>query len=164
MSSVQSCRSSSASESFWLPAEMRRCIPVQDQKWIASTLWENGRLRPNLKLWYEPPPPALIYHQVPTPDPFFGHRLFVWMPYHNWKVKLLCPDCGKQLTGCGIHKRVRQVLDIDQYYLMVTEILRCTSCSVSHISSSQTVLDQLDLPHRSEFRIILTQRCVCILI
>ncbi|XP_049320206.1 uncharacterized protein LOC125802508 isoform X1 [Astyanax mexicanus] len=153
--------SSSGFNDFWLPAEMKKNIPLQDQKWIASTLWGNQRLRSGLKLWYEPPTPALIYHQVPTPDPFFTHRLLVWMPYHLWKVRLQCPDCGKQLTGCGIHKRVRHVLDIDRYYLMVTETLRCNFCKVTHLSTSKTVLDQLDVPHRSEFRIILTRKYAC---
>jgi len=141
-----------------LPAEMRKTIPSQDQRWIESTLFQSGRLRPDLKLWYEPPVPSLIYHQAPFPDRFFTHRLLVWMPYHQWKVRLLCPVCGKQLTGCGIHKRARKVLDIDRYYLMVTETLRCTVCRTNYLSTSQTVLDQLDLPHRRLFRLILTYK------
>ncbi|CAM4694811.1 unnamed protein product [Leuciscus chuanchicus] len=144
-----------------LPAEMRKTIPSQDQRWIVSTLFQAGRLRPDLKLWYEPPVPSLIYHQAPSPDRFFTHRLLVWMPYHQWKVRLLCPVCGKQLTGYGIHKRARKVLDIDRYYLMVTETLRCTICRTNYLSTSQTVLDQLDLPHRRLFRLILTYKYVC---
>ncbi|CAM4560459.1 unnamed protein product [Leuciscus chuanchicus] len=144
-----------------LPAEMRKTIPSQDQRWIVSTLFQAGRLRPDLKLWYEPPVPSLIYHQAPTPDRFFTHRLLVWMPYHQWKVRLLCPVCGKQLTGYGIHKRARKVLDIDRYYLMVTETLRCTICRTNYLSTSQTVLDQLDLPHRRLFRLILTYKYAC---
>ncbi|KAB5528393.1 hypothetical protein PHYPO_G00139710 [Pangasianodon hypophthalmus] len=63
-----------------LPNEMRKMIPLQDQRWIASALYHGGRLRSGLKLWYEPP--VLIYHQAPLPDWFFTHRLLVWMPYH----------------------------------------------------------------------------------
>ncbi|KAJ8359735.1 hypothetical protein SKAU_G00162600 [Synaphobranchus kaupii] len=48
---------------------------------------------------------------------------------------LLCPEYGQQLTGCGIHKRVQQVLDIDQCYYMIT--LRCTDCRVAHLSSTR---------------------------
>ncbi|KAJ8010710.1 hypothetical protein DPEC_G00077940 [Dallia pectoralis] len=146
---------------FWLPVRMKESIPVQDQQWIASTLFPSGKLCHNLKLWYEPPASALIYNQVPTPDRFFAHRLLVWMPYHLWKVRVLCQTCGKQLTGFGVHKRVRSVLDIDRYYLMVTEILRCTVCRLNHLATSQTVLDQLDLPHRRKFRIILTRQYAC---
>nr|XP_020512935.1 uncharacterized protein LOC110001773 [Labrus bergylta] len=107
--------------------------------------------------------PALIYHQAPTPERFFNHRLLVWMPYHLWKVRLTCPVCGKQLVGYGAHKRARQVLDVDRYYLMVTETLRCNSigCKTNYLSSSKTILDQLDLAHRLEFRLILTQKYAC---
>ncbi|MCI4378998.1 hypothetical protein PGIGA_G00222800 [Pangasianodon gigas] len=135
-----------------LPPVMRKTIPLQDQRWIASTLYHDGRLPSGLKLWYEPPVPSLIYHQAPLPDRFFTHRLLVWMPYHLWNVRLFCPVCGKQLTGYGIHKRAPRVLDIDRYYLMVTETLRCTVCRLNYISTSQTVLNQLDLPHRTLFR------------
>ncbi|XP_059892304.1 uncharacterized protein LOC132446171 [Gadus macrocephalus] len=152
-----------APQQFWLPAEMKKTIPQQDQRWIASTLWRNQRLRPDLQLWYEPPVPGLIYNQVPSPDRFFTHRLLVWMPYHLWKVRLSCPKCGKQLTGAGMHKRARQVLDVDRYYLMVTETLRCNAlgCVTNYLSTSQTVLDQLSLPLRGEFRLILTRKYAC---
>ncbi|XP_037830456.1 vegetative cell wall protein gp1-like [Kryptolebias marmoratus] len=91
--------------SFWLPSEMRKSIPVQDQRWVSNTLFKSGKLHPDLKLWYEPPVSALIYHQVPTPDRFFSHRLMVWMPYHQWKVRVFCQACGNHLTSAGIHKR-----------------------------------------------------------
>ncbi|XP_058251159.1 uncharacterized protein LOC131356260 [Hemibagrus wyckioides] len=144
-----------------LPLEMRKTIPLQDQRWIASTLFHGGRLRPDLQLWYEPPVPSLIYHQAPTLDRFFTHGLFVWMPYHQWKVRLFCPVCGKQLTGYGLYKRAYRVLDINRYYLMVTETLRCTVCCVNYISTSQNVLNQLNLPHRRLFRPILTHTYAC---
>ncbi|KAJ8391698.1 hypothetical protein AAFF_G00086480 [Aldrovandia affinis] len=98
--------------------------------------------------WYEPPVPSLIYHQAPPSDSFFTHRPMVWIPHHLWKVRVFCPTCGKQLTGYGVHKRACKVLDIDRYYLNMTETLRCTVCRLNYLSSSQTVLDQLDLPHR----------------
>ncbi|XP_059211301.1 uncharacterized protein LOC131989935 isoform X2 [Centropristis striata] len=50
--------------SFWLPGEMSKTLPVQDQRWIANTLFNSGKLLPDLKLWYEPPVPAVIYHQT----------------------------------------------------------------------------------------------------
>ncbi|XP_032439662.1 uncharacterized protein LOC116733080 [Xiphophorus hellerii] len=147
--------------SFWLPSEMRKTIPVQDQRWISNTLFKSGKLRPDLKLWYEPPAPALIYHQVPTPERFFSHRLLVWMPYHQWKVRVFCKTCGNHLTGAGIHKRARKVLDIDRYYLLVTETLRCSGCNLTYLSTSQSIRDQLDLPHQKLFRLILTQKYAC---
>ncbi|XP_073689484.1 uncharacterized protein [Garra rufa] len=121
-------------------------------------------LRDDLQLWYYPPQPALTYNQGPAPDRFFCHALLLWMPYKLWRVKILCPNpaCGRhQLTGGGLHKRARQVLDIDRMYSMVTETLICTKCRASHVSWSQTVLQQLDLGHRSEFRVILTRKYAC---
>ncbi|XP_056274303.1 uncharacterized protein LOC130196308 [Pseudoliparis swirei] len=150
-----------AAASFWLPSEMRKTLPVQDQRWIANTLFPSGKLRTDLKLWYEPPGPALIYHQTPTPDRFFTHPLMVWIPDRLWKVTVFCPDCGKQLTGSGVHKRSRKVLDIDRYHLMVSETLKCTVCSTQHLWTSQTVRNQLDLPHQQLFRLILTQKYAC---
>ncbi len=101
------------------------------------------------------------YNQAPAPDRFFCHSLLLWMPYKLWRVKILCPNpaCGQhQLTGGGLHKRARQVLDIDRTYNMVTETLICTKCRASHVSWSHTVLQQLDLGHRSEFQVILTRK------
>ncbi|XP_062305989.1 uncharacterized protein LOC134010142 [Osmerus eperlanus] len=85
----------------------------------------------------------------------------VWMPYRLWRVRVFCPACGKQLTGAGIHRRARKVLDIDRYYLMVTETLRCSVCFLTTLSTSQTVRDQLDLPHQNLFRLILTCKYAC---
>ncbi|CAB1460697.1 unnamed protein product [Pleuronectes platessa] len=56
------------------------------------------RLRSDLKLWYDPPVPELIYHQVPTPERFLTHRLLLWTPYHLWKMRRSCPVYGNQLT------------------------------------------------------------------
>ncbi|CAM4567614.1 unnamed protein product [Leuciscus chuanchicus] len=144
-------------------------LPPEDHRWIASRLFKTGpkgkpELQDNLQLWYYPPQPALIYNQAPAPDRFFCHALLLWMPYKLWKVKVLCPNsaCGQHLlTGGGLHKRARQVLDIDRMYNMVTETLICTKCKASHVSWSQTVLQQLDLGHRSEFRVILTRKYAC---
>lgn len=149
-----------------LPHLWSEGLPREDHKWIAKTLFKSGpgrnlELQDNLRLWYFPPQPSRLYQQAPDPDLFFAHSLLVWMPYKLWKVKVVCPNptCGQhQLTGTGLHKRARQVLDVDRSYNMVTETLTCTKCQSTHASWSQTVLTQLDLSHRSEFRVILTQK------
>ncbi|XP_051795185.1 uncharacterized protein LOC110962328 isoform X2 [Acanthochromis polyacanthus] len=148
---------------YWLPEKLKKTLPVQDQQWIAAALWRNQRLHDDLKLWYEPPNPSLIYHQVPTPERFFCHLLLLWMPYHLWRVRVFCPRCSGHLTGGSVHKRARQVLDIDRNYIMITETLRCSNagCKASYLSSTSAVLDQLDLPRRSEFRIIMTRKYAC---
>lgn len=149
-----------------LPRLWSEGFPPEDHRWIAKVLFRMGakdklQLQDNLKLWYFPPQPSPIYHQPPSADRFFAHSLLVWMPYKLWKVKVVCPNpaCGgHQLTGAGLHKRARRVLDIDRIYIMVTETLICTRCKASHVSWSQAVLQQLDLAHRSEFRVIMTQK------
>ncbi|XP_076869509.1 uncharacterized protein LOC143519694 isoform X3 [Brachyhypopomus gauderio] len=151
-----------------LPLLWPQTLPWQDQKWVSEALFRLGpkgklELRDNLQLWYHAPPPALLYHQSPTPDRFFSQSLLLWMPYRLWKVRLYCtnPDCKHRLSGGGLHRRVRQVLDIDRYYNLVTETLICSRCRSSYVSWSQTILHQLDLAHRSEFRVILTRRYAC---
>ncbi|XP_031172172.2 uncharacterized protein LOC116061928 isoform X2 [Sander lucioperca] len=149
-----------------LPRLWSEGLPPEDHKWILKTVMKVGpkgklQLQDHLKLWFFPPQPSPLYHQAPAPDRFFAHPLLVWMPYKLWKVKVVCPNpvCGQhQLTGGGLHKRARQVLDVDRIYNMVTETLTCTKCRSTHVSWSQTVLKQLDLAHRSEFRVILTQK------
>ncbi|XP_062250347.1 uncharacterized protein LOC133959246 [Platichthys flesus] len=121
-------------------------------------------LKENLKLWHFPPQPSGLYHQAPGPDRFFAHPLLVWMPYKLWKVKVVCPNLacgGHQLTGAGLHKRARRVLDEDRMYNMVTETLTCTKCRSSHVSWSQTVLKQLSKAQQTQFRVILTQKFAC---
>ncbi|CAL8307416.1 unnamed protein product [Merluccius merluccius] len=152
-----------------LPRLWSEGLPPEDHKWILKTVLKVGpkgklELQNNLKLWYFPPQPSQLYHQAPAPDRFFAHPLLVWMPYKLWKIKVVCPNpaCGRhQLTGAGLHKRARRVLDVDRIYNMVTETLTCTKCRSTHVSWSQTVLKQLDLAHRSEFRVILTQKFAC---
>ncbi|CAB1460700.1 unnamed protein product [Pleuronectes platessa] len=158
---LMSAAAVAASQPGWLPAKLRQTIPPQDQKWIAAALWKHKRLRSDLTLWYAPPLPAIIYHQVPAPERFFTHRLLLWMLYHLWNVRLSCPACRKQLTGYGAHKRARKVLDVDTFYLMITETLWCSACKTAYISSSKTILDQLEMPIRMEFTPILTQRYAC---
>ncbi|XP_030266267.1 uncharacterized protein LOC115577368 [Sparus aurata] len=152
-----------------LPRLWSEGLPPEDHKWIEKYVLKvrpRGKLelQNNLKLWYYPPQPSSLYHQAPAPDRFFAHPLLVWMPYKLWKVKVVCPNpaCERhQLTGAGLHKRAHRVLDVDRMYNMVTETLTCTKCRANHVSWSQTVLKQLDLAHRSEFRVILTQKYAC---
>ncbi|TWW53092.1 hypothetical protein D4764_0263750 [Takifugu flavidus] len=152
-----------------LPLLWPKTMPQQDHKWVSSALFRVGsggklELRDQLQLWYYPPQPSLVYHQAPTPCRFFAQSLLLWMPYRLWKVRLLClkPACnGHPLASGGLHRRVRQVLDVDRYYNLVTETLICTKCRTSQLSWSQAILQQLDLEHRSEFRVILTRRYAC---
>ncbi|XP_035988143.1 uncharacterized protein LOC110367754 isoform X2 [Fundulus heteroclitus] len=137
--------------------------PPEDERWITQALFKIGS-QDDLQLWYYPPQPGPLYHQPPSPERFSALPLFLWMPYRLWEVKLVCPSpaCGgHQLTGAGLHRRARRVLDVDRIYIMVTERLTCTRCKASQLSWSQAVLQQLDVAHRSEFRVIMTQKYAC---
>lgn len=123
--STEDVEAAPGSEPGWLLAKMMETTPPQDQKWISAALRKHWWLRADLKLWYEPPEPALIYHQAPT------HRLLLWMPYHLGKVRLSCPVCGKQLTGYGA--QCGQILPDDNRDSQVQ-----LSCKTSYIHTSST--------------------------
>ncbi|RVE72561.1 hypothetical protein OJAV_G00039730 [Oryzias javanicus] len=159
----------SAGDSAALPLLWPGTVPLEDQKWMSAALFHIGargklELRDSLQLWYHPPQPALVYNQAPTPSRFFGHSLLLWMPYRLWRVRVLCTNSAcvqYPLSSGGIHKRVRQVLDVDRYYNLATETLICYKCRSSYLSWGPQILSQLDLPHRSEFRVILTRKYAC---
>ncbi|RVE63408.1 hypothetical protein OJAV_G00135740 [Oryzias javanicus] len=152
-----------------LPLEWTKTMPQEDRRWVSSALFTAAanaklKLRSDLQLWYHPPPPDLVSNQVPTPSRFFCHSLLLWMPSRLWKVRLVCtnPACSQHPLSTEVHNsRVLQVLDIDSFYNLVTEILKCSKCSTRYLSWSQKILKQLDPPHRSEFRVLLTQRYAC---
>ncbi|MED6252202.1 hypothetical protein ATANTOWER_008377 [Ataeniobius toweri] len=82
------------------------------------------------------------------------------MPYRLWKVRFLCTDqaCKNPLSSGGFHRQVR---DIDRFYNLVTETLICSKCCRSYLSWNRDIVEQLDMAHRSEFRVILTPRYAC---
>jgi len=153
-----------------VPLLWPKTMPQEDHQWVSTELFRVGargnlELQDHLQLWYFPPQPSLIYHQAPTSARFFAHPLLLWMPYRLWKVRLLCADkaCKSPLASGGLHRRVRQVLDIDRFYNLVTETLICSKCRRSYLSWNREILEQLDMAHRSEFRVILTRRYVALL-
>ncbi|MEQ2196251.1 hypothetical protein XENOCAPTIV_029247, partial [Xenoophorus captivus] len=131
-----------------------------------------------------------LHHSIKVQRPFFlllhyrlpndnGHRLsFTTRPQHRPGF-LPIPYCCGCHTGCGrfgsfvltkpvsrplssggLHRRVQQVLDIDRFYNLVTETLICSKCRRNYLSWNREILEQLDMAHRSEFRVILTRQYV----
>ncbi|KAK3726790.1 hypothetical protein RRG08_058442 [Elysia crispata] len=85
-----------------------------------------------LNMWWFPPKPALVYSQPPaTPNVFFHHRFFLWMPYRMLAFPFLCSQRGceqNQFSSCRLYKTVRHLIDqVDNYY-MGTEYLECRKC------------------------------------
>ncbi|KAK3731260.1 hypothetical protein RRG08_025803 [Elysia crispata] len=111
-------------------------------------------------MWWHPPQPAFVYSQPPaTPNVFFHHRLFLWMPYRILAFPFLCsqPGCDRrQLSSCGLYKTVRRVIDqVDDYY-MGMEYLECGKCHRKVPAWSQEILDQLDICNRLRFPAVLS--------
>ena len=80
------------------------------------------------------------------------------------EVRLHCPhdDCyNHPLTIVGLHPHVRQVLDLDGYYSLVTEHLECGNCKRKVIRWSQGFLYQLDVGRGKQFPIIITYNNAC---
>ena len=144
-----------------LRKEWLKTLPAQDHVWVANGLFtESGRLKSQLQMWWHPPQPALVYSQPSaTPNVFFHHRFFLWMPYPMLPFPFVCsqPGCDRrQVSSCGLYKTVRRVIDqVDDYY-MGTEYLECGKCHRKVPAWSQEILDQLDICNRLRFPAVLS--------
>jgi hypothetical protein len=149
-----------------LPYQWDSYLSHADQVWMAKFMFKQskGPARVELtnnKLWWYAPKPAIICNEPPTPNKYFNRDFFMWMPYKFFHVILRCTQqkCeGNILTSAGINKCVREVLDVDRYYNMGTEVLDCSKCKKKYLGWSLEILQQLDHGHRSHFSIILTRR------
>ncbi|MEQ2286049.1 hypothetical protein AMECASPLE_038223 [Ameca splendens] len=74
---------------------------------------------------------------------------------------VLTKPVSRPLSSGGLHRRVQQVLDIDRFYNLVTETLICSKCRRNYLSWNREILEQLDMAHRSEFRVILNRQYAC---
>ena len=117
-------------------------LPKADHQWIGKTFFHlsaSNRVEfcteRVTKLWYDPPPPSISTSIRNRVDRYFAHRLFLWMPVNMWQVHLHCihsddsdQPCGGTLTRTGIHQKTRMVVDLDSYYIIAAEYLRCNKC------------------------------------
>ncbi|XP_059207061.1 uncharacterized protein LOC131986226 [Centropristis striata] len=78
-----------------------------------------------------------------------------------WAYRLVCPSCGRRLTGAGLYKTVRRGLDMAGWYFMGTEYLECYTCHRKYVACAQDIMEQLDLAHQEEFPAILTYQLAC---
>jgi hypothetical protein len=109
----------------------KNSLPTVNHQWVSSALFnvsnkgkpvfDNSKLT---QMWFYPPQPTLVPSQPPSVSRYFAQRLLLWMPRKMWRAQLHCPhpECEKQsLTSAGVYTRVRQVLDIDGYYILAAE-------------------------------------------
>ena len=115
-------------------------------------------------MWYYPPQPSPIPTQPPSVSRYFAQRLLLWMPRKLWQVQLRCPhpECEEHpLTSAGVYPRVRQVLDIDGFYIVAAEYLECSKCTRKLISWSPSIIKQLDIGHQLQFPVLITHKYAC---
>ncbi|KAL3065077.1 hypothetical protein OYC64_015289 [Pagothenia borchgrevinki] len=65
------------------------------------------------------------------------------------------------MTGSGLYKTVRRVLDTNGWYYMGTEYLECSSCTKKCVGWAANIRSQLDLDHQLLFPAVLTYRLSC---
>ncbi|XP_044025644.1 uncharacterized protein LOC122863319 [Siniperca chuatsi] len=163
----QPAHPASASGAQLLPKSWRMTLPEEQQDWLGRALFTRGTggqpvLTADLRLWWFPPGDRPLYTQPPaTAHAFFHSRFFLWVPYRMWAYKLVCPTCGRKLTGAGLYKTVRRVLDMSSWYFMGTEYLECCSCHRKYAAWAQDILGQLDLAHQERFPAVLTYKLSC---
>ena len=145
---------------MFLPEPWKATLPKHDQKWVSKALFTaNQRGKPELvqqiQIWNYPPQPLAVCSRPPLPDLYFARPLLLWMPYRMWRVQLKClhQNCKHQLTGAGLDKTVRQVVDLSTYYNLATEYLQCSKCHKKYSSWSKKI----------QFPVILTYRYTALL-
>ncbi|XP_031731676.1 uncharacterized protein LOC116399006 isoform X2 [Anarrhichthys ocellatus] len=150
-----------------LPESWRSTLPSVQHGWVSRALFtrdQSGKLILNTELqsWNYPPGPRQLYFQPPASfDAFFQRPFFLWVPYRMWQCTISCPVCAHRMTGCGLYKTVRKVLDSDGWYFMGTEYLDCRHCGKKLASWSRSILSQLDEEYRRMFPAVLTYRLSC---
>ena len=107
-------------------------VTPADCNWIGRYVFNDavgalGNLKDNLKLWYFPPSVPATISKKPEPQFYFLRRLCFWLPHRLFKYNFKCPipGCNKNLTSKGIYTKVRLVLDVEDYYYLATENLKC---------------------------------------
>ncbi|GFR95714.1 hypothetical protein ElyMa_000951600 [Elysia marginata] len=146
-----------------LRKEWFKTLPPEDHIWLSKSIFqESGKLKSQLQMWYHPPQIPLVFSQPPaSPNLFFHHRFFLWMPYRMWNARFLCsqPGCeGQQLNSYGLYRTVRRIIDrVDDYY-MGTEYLECGKCHKKSPAWNQAILRQLDPAQRLMFPAVLSYK------
>ena len=96
----------------------------------------------------------------PDPEKFLMRRVFLWLPRRMFSFDFKCPECGRSLHSKGLSHKVRTVLDIKDYYYIVTEFLGCT-CKKTLVSTDQRIINQLPSDLALNFPAVLTSKYAC---
>lgn len=150
-----------------LPTGWLATLPESEHAWVGRALFErtaSGKavLTTKLKLWLEPPSPPSYFTQPPASNrQFFHSKFFLWAPYKMWGAKLACPDpnCNHdRLTGGGLYKTIRRVLNLRDWYFMGTECLECLKCHRKFSAWEEGIRKQLHISKQLLFPAVLTYK------
>ncbi|XP_061628660.1 uncharacterized protein LOC133477666 isoform X2 [Phyllopteryx taeniolatus] len=73
-----------------------------------------------------------------------------------WGLKLACPHCRHRLTGGGLYRTVRRVLDLQDWYFMGTEYLECIGCRRKYSAWEEAIIQQMSMYQQLKFPAVLT--------
>ncbi|XP_061843796.1 uncharacterized protein [Nerophis lumbriciformis] len=155
------------SQAELLPKSWRQTLPEDEHDWVGCALFVRGPkgkavLKSRLQLWWQPPQKLPYYTQSPASSAVFFHsRFFLWCPNKLWGCKLECPKRMHNLTGCGLYKTLRKVLDLSNWYYMATEYLECHACHKKYVTWASNIVGQLSTAKQAEFPAILTYKLSC---
>ena len=123
--------------------DWRHTLPKIVYQWISSAFFRlNAKNKIEFKmekastLAHYPHQPRLSPNNINKADRYFAHILFLWMPLIVLGVLLHCPhtdpesdiSCHGNLSRSGMYQKTRLVFDMDTYYILATEYLRCLRC------------------------------------
>ena len=140
-----------------LPKNWENNIEEADRVWIGRCVFSSVHtLNPKLKNWYHPPTVG-VSPSRPCPSNYYLHNLFLWMPRLMWGISFSCASkgCKERLRRKGLYQTVRRVLDMQDFYYLVTEYMVCKSCGAAYQAWESRMLDQLPYATRCKFPTVL---------
>ncbi|XP_061621265.1 uncharacterized protein LOC133473675 [Phyllopteryx taeniolatus] len=73
-----------------------------------------------------------------------------------WGLKLACPHCRLRLTGGGLYRTVRRVLDLQDWYY-----LECDGCRRKYSAWEEAIIQQMSMYQQLKFPAVLTYKLAC---
>ena len=153
-SSISIVRAPPVDKTKYFPVYWNKVLADRDKTWLAEAMFDmHGNLKINeLSCWLYPPQQG-ISTEKPQVDRYYYQKVFVWFPRKMWQIPLKCVKCKNRLTSKGLYNRLREVIDIDCRYYLLTEYLECSKCrpTVTYMGWAADLLAQLDVGHRLLF-------------
>jgi hypothetical protein len=142
-----------------------------DREWMGQHVFSAKGRGGSASFWFQPP--AIGRSDGANLGQYFRRRLFLWQPRSAYGYNFKCTakkksysgskqqPCGLPLTGKGIYRTLRKVIDIDEVYHLGTEYYQCSDkkgCNATYPAWASSILLQLPIGIRSQFPALLTYR------